>query len=324
MGIVNDNDMEIILNGSQEHAIRKILDSRLFCLSVMPEKKPKRYISSFSSSIFVGFMNDFLVRTFAIRDAGDKSKYEDCESYLTIYSKPGIDDEKKRYFNDDLKRKNSEYIPTSFPTVEEMISYLQGKELVLITNYMQYGNMESMKVDDFLEKMLLINENSESTFYSRVEFCEIRIYLNREGEQQSTENRLIPEDIRNIDIGQNIVNMLEKKSRKRFDNEKYFSAEYEACGEETQALYFVTRFHSNELWDADPVNIVNVRISAFVLPGTVLLSESEKLSKEKLTANSVTGEEYMIDSIHFNSDIFYDMAELEKYLGSYFSFFAYD
>jgi len=54
MAIVNDNDMEIILKGSEKEVIRKMLKNRLFCLLEMPVQKPKRFNSSYSSSIFVG------------------------------------------------------------------------------------------------------------------------------------------------------------------------------------------------------------------------------------------------------------------------------
>ena len=42
MAIIKDNDMEIILKGNQDEAIRKMLKDRLFCLIKMPAKKPER------------------------------------------------------------------------------------------------------------------------------------------------------------------------------------------------------------------------------------------------------------------------------------------
>ncbi len=74
MSIVNDNDMENILKGAQElDVIRKMLDNRLFCLIRMPSEKPKKIISDFSSSVFVGSMNNGLRRSFAIRNEGLKT-----------------------------------------------------------------------------------------------------------------------------------------------------------------------------------------------------------------------------------------------------------
>lgn len=38
----------------------------------------------------------------------------------------------------------------------------------------------------------------------------------------------------------------------------------------------------------------------------------------------MNGAEYMISSIHFNSDVFGDLAELKDYVDSYFEYFGYD
>ena len=81
MAIIADDDMEIILKGSQEKVIRNMLDNRLFCLIKMPAQKPDRCISKCSSSVFVGFMNG-MDRSFAIRKEGSKTVYEKCEYYL--------------------------------------------------------------------------------------------------------------------------------------------------------------------------------------------------------------------------------------------------
>ncbi len=85
MAIICDNDMEIILKGSSEETIRKMLDDRLFALLKMPEKK--KYSSPYSSSVFVGHISNFISRSFAIRIADTKTVYEDCEYYLTMYYK---------------------------------------------------------------------------------------------------------------------------------------------------------------------------------------------------------------------------------------------
>jgi hypothetical protein len=67
--IVNDNDMEVILNGSQEQVIKKMLANRIFCLLKLPAKKPERCRSDFSSSVFVSNMNSLpFSRALAIRN----------------------------------------------------------------------------------------------------------------------------------------------------------------------------------------------------------------------------------------------------------------
>ena len=95
MAIICDNDMEIILKGSAEEVIRKMLKDRLFALIKMPAKKPEKYTSEFTSSVFVGFIGNYN-RTFAIRPEGTKTVYEDCEYYLMMFYKRGTDEDLKR------------------------------------------------------------------------------------------------------------------------------------------------------------------------------------------------------------------------------------
>ncbi len=324
MAIINDNDMEIIVKGSQVKVIQKMLKNRLFCMLEVPAQKPEKISSAFSSSIFVGFINDGLVRTFAIRDSGSKTAYENSEFYLSIYCERGKDLDSRKTFNNSMKRKKAQCISAKVPTIKELLSFLNGKELILITNYMHYGNIEYLKVNDFLEKLLLLHKDSKTQFFRREESCDIRIFLSRfKDEPLNSESRLYSEDIGNLDIGQRITELLHKNSKYYFEK-RYYSAQFEARSEGTNALYFVTRFHSNARWDADPVNVVNARISAFVLPGTLSYSKDSTIATTKMTKNYLNGTEYMIDSIHFNSDIFYDISELEEFLDSYFCYFSYD
>ena len=324
MAIVNDNDMEIIVKGNETETVRKLLKNRLFCLLKMPAKKPDKCTSVYSSSIFVGFMSG-MVRRFAIRDDGSKTVSEKCEYYLSVYYKRGTDDESRSIFEHRMERKIAQSISVVYPTEDELVSILSGKELVLITNYMHYGNIEVLKVGDFLDDILFFRRDCKSDFIRRDETCAIRIYLNRvSNDADVAEHRLCPQNISDLDIGRRIINMLKRKSRKHFGNDNYYSVEFFSQSENIQAMYFATRFHSNELWDADPVNIVIARISAFVLPGAVPPGEVKKHSNRTKTVKEIDGEEYIIDAIHFNSDIFYDIAELGKFLDDYFCYFGYD
>ena len=327
MAIICDNDMEIILKGSLEETIRKMLDDRLFALLKMPEKK--KYSSPYSSSVFVGHISNSISRSFAIRIADTKTVYEDCEYYLTMYYKRGTDEESKGYFEKNLLRKKDDSASITYPTVDELISFLNDKELVLITNWMQYGNFEDFKVKDFLEDILFLREDSESDFIPINDFCDVRIYLTRSDNDKNQDDSFHTEDVRNFDIRKRTVGLFEIISKKYFGSRQnysalYYSAEYETQENEIQAAYFVTRFHSNLNWDADPVNIVTARISAFVLPGTVPPEKVRNLPDDRKTKNLVNGAEYMIDSIHFNSDIFYDLNEFEKYLNNYFCYIQFD
>lgn len=328
MAIICDNDMEIILKGSAEEVIRKMLKDRLFALIKMPAKKPEKYTSEFSSSVFVGFIGSYN-RSFAIRPAGAKTVYEDCEYYLTMYYKRGTGEDLKGYFDHSLERKEDVFLSITYPTVDELLSFLNDKELILITNYMHYGNFENFKAQDFLEDVLFLWDDSESDYIPTNDGCDIRIYLTRVNNSTNQDNSFHTEDVRSFDIRRRTVDLLEGISKKYFSRDKYYSAlyysaEFEAQEKEIQAAYFVTRFHSNLKWDADPVNIVIARISAFVLPGAVPPEKIKNLPADKKTKNLVNGAEYLIDSIHFNSDIFYDLTEFEDYLDNYFCYIQLD
>ena len=302
-----------------------MLDNRLFCLIKMPVEKPKAMISVCSSSVFVGRMNSGFDRTFAVRIDGSKTIYGDCEYYLSVYYQRGTDDENKGYFERSLERRKPHCISITYPSLDELMSFLAGKELVLITNWMNYGNMESYKVEDFLKNLLFIWKECGSKYIRKDEFCDIRVFLTRvEDETSYPEYGLYCDDVRKFDIRHRIVDQFHKKSKEFYGDENYYSAEFDTQTDEIQAAYFLTRFHSNTAWDADPVNIVNARISAFVLPGTISPRKAKKLPLKKKTRNEVSGAEYKIESIHCNSDIFPDFDEFKKYIACYLAYFGFD
>ena len=326
MAIINNNDMEIILKGSKEEVIRKMLQNRLYCRISLPIKKPDKIISKYSSTVFVSNMNRHcLTRSFAIRTVGTNALYEDCENYLCIYHKRGCNEENKKYFDRATNRIIRHGGKIIYQSIDETISFLKDKELVLITTYMHYGNFEQLKVRDFLEDIILLWKESGSKFIRRDENCDIRIYLRPINDDNCTsDNGLCLEDIRDFDIRKKVVNILKEHSKKYFSDANYYSAEYETQTKNIQAAYFVTRFHSNTQWEADPVCIVTVRLSAFVLPGMVSNIEASVIPQKKKTRKLSSGTDYIIDSIHFNSDIFYDFSEFDSFIDTYMYFFGVD
>ena len=324
MAKINDNDMEVILKGCQEEVIRKMLDDRSFALVMMNSKKSEERMSTlYPPSVFVGRMNTYFRRTLAIRDSGKKTSYLNCNYYLCISPERG-EEFRGRFLirlEGDIKRVA---LSVRYPTVEELLSFLKDKELFLITNYMWSGNVEQLKVDDFLENVLLLHKDSESNFIPRDEFCDIRIYLSRIDDEDSYQAQgLYLDDVRDFELRNRVITILRKRS-KIYDDENYYSVELETRSEFAKAAYFLTRFHSNICWKADPVNIVLCRISVLVLPGTISPRKAKKLPLKKKTRNIVSGAEYLIDSIHFNSDIFYDIAEFEEFIEAFFSYFGLD
>ena len=69
---------------------------------------------------------------------------------------------------------------------------------------------------------------------------------------------------------------------------------------------------------------MTVRLSAFVLPGMVSNIEASVIPQKKKTRKLSSGTDYIIDSIHFNSDIFYDFSEFDSFIDTYMYFFGVD
>lgn len=73
----------------------------------------------------------------------------------------------------------------------------------------------------------------------------------------------------------------------------------------------MTLFHSNTALEADPVNIFQFVISAYVLPGFANKDCLVKMPREKLVRDNVKDKLYLLDSIHFHSDMYFDTKEFE-------------
>lgn len=331
MAIINDNDMEIILNGDQETAIHEILRDRFFALLKMPVKKPERHTSKCSSSVFVGHMNNLLIDSLAIRKKNSKILFEDCEYYLSLYRSRGNEvfepgesyKDSKEIFDRNIKRIAFTGTEVTYPTVDELLVFLADKEMVCITNYIEDHNMEMVKSRHFLDDYLLMRENYKTQFFRHDDYLDIRVFLTRiEDEASYTEYGLYPEDIRQFDVRKKLADYLKKISKESFCDKSDYYFEYESQSPEIQAAYFATRFHSNPAWDANPVNIFDFRISAFVLPGTISPKKAKKLPLKKKTKKTDSNSEYVIDSIHLNSNICYDLDEIKDLIkGVYYEVF---
>lgn len=326
MAIINDNDMEIILKGDQETAIREMLRDRLFALLKMPVKKPERHTSPVSSSVFVAHMNCMLNVTCAIRKRNTLTLFENCEYYLSMYHKRGNKSYKtggsktdKEVFDHSIERTSFPGTEVTYPSVDEFLNFMADKELVYITNYIEHHNMEIVKTKHFLNDYLLMRENYDEQYFRHDDYHDIRLFLIRvEDDGANSEHGLYPEDIRRFDVKDKIINRLSKISKECFCDKSDYYFEYEAQSQDIQAVYFVTMFHSNPDWDENPVNLFNMRMCAFVLPGTISSKKAKKMPLKKKTVKTDCGSEYVIDSIHLNSNICFDMAEFNDLIKGLF------
>lgn len=131
-----------------------------------------------------------------------------------------------------------------------------------------------------------------------------------------------PIDVRNLDINGKMLSVLEKKSSAFYDDA--WTIKYESESPELKAQYFLAKFHSNRKWDADPINIMNCRMTAYVLPCKMSRDESDDIPKDRIAFDYVSGTKYVIDSIHVNSDICFSLSEFEKPFGWFIHNIAHD
>ena len=119
-----------------------------------------------------------------------------------------------------------------------------------------------------------------------------------------------------------MLSVLEKKSNAFYDDA--WTIKYESESPELKAQYFLSKFHSNRDWAADPINIMNCRMTAYVLPCKMSRDESDDIPKDRIAFDYVSGTKYVIDSIHVNSDICFSLSEFEKPFGWFIHNIAHD
>ena len=103
-----------------------------------------------------------------IRDYIHEGKTKSAVSLCQKYDSPVA-----RLVEKGIERIKEHTISITYPSVDELLSFLKDQELVLITNYMHYGNFESFKVEDFLSELLLLWKDSESKFLKTEENTEV-------------------------------------------------------------------------------------------------------------------------------------------------------
>lgn len=201
---------------------------------------------------------------------------------------------------------------------EKAIHILRGKSLVFQVSYIEeHGNTEEVIRKKFFEQFCLLKEKNKECFYLYDDFYDVRIFLQKVDEQ--TVQHMEYSDVRDFDINTKILQFLREESVPFLEDGWHdFTAEFAAVSDTINAQYFLTRYHSNTLWNLNPVCIFCFRISVFILPGNVTLQDAVGLSEDKLTINYKNGDKYVIDSIHFNSDICADLTGFKELIGLHY------
>lgn len=309
MAIINDYSMKMVVKDNLEQILNILLQNREFALLTVD-------------------MEEFL-KDGKYRCEVDHFKYELGDPNVDPYA-PGIryilligsalapnDTRKKEsHFKKSCKREsNKDGCEITFPSIDELVSMADGKEFLFRVHFIEEnGNVENVINRYFRDDVLHIKE--EEHFYLYDEHADIRVFLKKVINEPETQEYMQPADIREYEINQRILDKL--NNIKNLYYKDAFTLEYASVSEKIQAQYFITKFFSNHSWDLDPICIFNFRISAFILPAGTSTDMAKKLPQNKTTYKTIDGTEYVIDSIHFGTDICDDLDEFAELIDGYY------
>jgi len=297
MPIINNYDTtKFIISDLSEKTIRRIVDGRKFAV-IMEKSDPS--IGYTQRMINWNLKLGIVFDAYALRI--DDFKKTKRTKYLYIWKNEEGFKQHKRFFKPDGS------IEVVYPSVEELINMICGKVLI----FSAYFAEEHCGVERTLNRKLqeyVFNLRNEKEFYLYDEFFDVKVFLKRISNDRSDAMDCIqPVDIWNFDIYSKIFSVLKKECRVYDD---ILTEKYTSVSDKLQAHYFLAKFHSNRNWGLDPVCILNYRTSAFVLPCSAT-KEDITFPQNKIAFNFKDRLYYIIDSIHVNSDICFDLSEFE-------------
>ena len=245
-------------------------------------------------------------------------KWELDENHL-IFRGGGISDEEiyiliiaksKKLFKEILSvAKEIHGIIPTYPTFSELMHFARNKELVIKCQYTESfggGNAESFMIKKILDDVFAVRKKND--YYMVDDFLDVRVFLRRT-ESDSVDNldALLPTDIRDFSVNKSIVDII-MQNLQEFD-EKMMFVKYTAVSKRMQAQYLLYRFYSNPLWVKNPVCIMNYRITAYILPGIIDDTYSDKIKQGQIVINNKDNGKYILESIQCNADICHDLTE---------------
>ena len=299
MGIINCyDDINMIISGIGEDDIRRLVSGReLAVIKINADflKKP-RLSRKYHPLNLLGVHFD----TYTLQV--DEKDNSGCRTYLFIKDKLP-------------KFKQVDGIDISYPSIDELVSMLLGKRLIYYNRFAE----DHCNVEDTVNRHMqddVFNLINEDEYYLYREFFHVQVFLQRVSEIDAEEHTaMTPSDVRNYDITSKLLSKLTEGSNTFYNDA--ITIRYEIEAENLRAQYFLAKFHCNREWDMDPVCVLNFRISSFILPGIFPVEKAYELPKDKIAYDINTGTKYVVDSIHIDSDICFDISEFNEWLKTY-------
>ena len=310
MAIINDfDDLRFVIRDQSEETIRRMVADREFAVIKVA---PEAYNDPRKHSYAKWDLNEIVVNTahehYTLEiGCGGMSEVKTC---LWIKSSSSI------------KHREIEGVEITYPSIDELIRMLRGKRFIFSIHHYIEGCCAEETVNKELREFVF-NLYKEGEYYLKNSSFDIRIFLQKVSDGSAHKARFIePIDVRNLDINGKLLSVLEKKSNAFYDDA--WTIKYESESPELKAQYFLSKFHSNRNWAADPLCIMNCRATAYVLPCVMSKYESDDIPKDRIAFDYVSGTKYVIDSIHVNSDICFSLSEFEKPFGWFIHSIAHD
>ena len=304
MGIINAfKDVRMVISDLSENDIRSFLSGREYALvNVGPD-----VYNSYPNKETIYRYNPFhaldkYFTSYQLRiDDGNEA---DGGTYLCI---------KDRF---PLPSHSVDGISVTHPSIEELIPMIVGKRLTFRTSFVEDNcNVENVFNEKIQEHFFALWRKDEYYLYD--DFFRVHVFLKRVSDGSTADHEYMePIDVRDLDINEKMLSTLQRECIP-YDNEA-MRIQYVSESEKLQAQYFLTKFHSNRDWELDPVCILNYRISAFVLPCVVSVEKAATVTEDKIARDLKSGVQYVIDSIHVDSDICFTLTEFDDLIKCFF------
>ncbi len=298
--------MRMIIPGNQTGFIKQMLDGRRAALITCDKSELEKPNKGFRGFIY---FNPHLLQV--IGPASDKSGI--CH-FIMLEINSLFDTHCEAF----MKHPEYKIEPLSN---EQLASYLEDKKVFFETDYVESGGNVERRINKALQRDVFQLRNEEE-FYLYDEYCDVKVFLRPTSDTTENTGWMRPSDIRNLDINRELLKIFTDAKKVVTDDsvnpEENIIIEYSSSSEKISAQYYLTKFHSNHNWNLDPVCIFNIRMSAFVLSGDHDSGVMADMPMNKEAWDYCNGTQYLIDSIHFNSDICFDLDEFKDLMEKVF------